>query len=135
MPDDTTAVTETYTDYVARFQTLDPRAVLPYYHLPCMFVSPRGVAVMTTPVEVEAVFAGIMADLSRRGYGRTALTRLRVRLLDETIALLSATGVRYRTDGEELEGLGATYTLRRVGAGWRIVLTTVHAPDVVALDR
>jgi hypothetical protein len=35
------AITETFTDYTQAFQTLDPCAALPYFHVPCMFIRHR----------------------------------------------------------------------------------------------
>ena len=125
MPDPT----EMYHAYFDAFQTLDPRAVLPYFHVPGMLLSPRGVSVVTTDAELEAMWAKVMDDLRSRDYGRSTLTDLRVEPLTAGIALLSARVTRYRTDGTELERIGVTYTLLRVGDAWKIVLTTIYDPD------
>jgi limonene-1,2-epoxide hydrolase len=130
MPDPT----EMYRAYFNAFQTLDPRAVLPYFHVPGMLLSPRGVSVITTDAELEAMWARVMNDLRRRDYGRSTLTDLRVEPLSDTIALLSVRVTRYRTHGTELERIGVTYTLLRVGEAWKIVLTTIHDPDPVGTE-
>jgi hypothetical protein len=39
--------------------------------------------------------------------------------------------VRYNTDGQELERLGETYTLRRTEDGWKIVVAMMHNPEAV----
>jgi len=36
------AITQTFTNYIQTFQTLDPHATLPYFHLPCVFIPPQG---------------------------------------------------------------------------------------------
>jgi ketosteroid isomerase-like protein len=51
--------------------------------------------------------------------------------MGEDIALLSVNRVRYRTDGQELERLGETYTFRKTADGWKIVVATMHDPDTV----
>lgn len=123
------AITRTFTKYAQAFQTLDPKAVLPYCHVPCMLIAPQGALVMATPAEVEALFAQMARGLKARGYARSELTDLRVRQVSETIAFVSVGRVRYKTDGQELERLGETYTFRKTGDEWRIVVATVHDPD------
>jgi ketosteroid isomerase-like protein len=54
-----------------------------------------------------------------------------VKQMGEDIALLSVNRVRYRTDGQELERLGETYTFRKTADGWKIVVATMHDPDTV----
>ncbi len=39
--------------YLQAFETLDPEAPLPYYHLPSMFIAPQGVFVAQTPRRLE----------------------------------------------------------------------------------
>jgi ketosteroid isomerase-like protein len=120
-----------YLAYLEAFQTLDPRAVLPYYHVPSVLLSSRGVSVMAAATDVEAVFATMMDGLQARGYAGSKITDQRVKLLSDTIAMVSGRGMRYRSGGQELERLSATYTLRRTDGGWKIVMTTVHDPDVI----
>jgi hypothetical protein len=60
MAGDENTIAQTYSNYVQAFQTLDRRAVLPYCHVPCMFVSPQGVRIMETPSEVESLFNRVM---------------------------------------------------------------------------
>jgi ketosteroid isomerase-like protein len=118
--DDSAAITQTYTEYFRAFQALDTHGVLPYCHVPCMFATPPGVAVATTSEEVAALFAPLMESLRARGYGHSELTDLRVKQLSDTTALLNIRGVRYRTDGAELEPLGAAAIRTKA---------THHGPD------
>ena len=76
---DETVITRTFTECVQAFQTLNPQAIVPYCHVPCMF-------------------------------GRSELTDLQVSQMNETIAFVSVSRVRYKTDRQELERLGETYT-------------------------
>jgi len=41
MASDKDIITQTFADYVQAFQTLDPRSVFSYCHIPCMFMRPR----------------------------------------------------------------------------------------------
>jgi ketosteroid isomerase-like protein len=126
---DRDAITQTYTDYFRAFQTLNPDAVVPYYHVPFLAISPQGVAVMTTTEEVRALFATMLNALRARDYARSEWEDLQVKPLSAQTALVSARVLRYATGGRELERFGATYVLRKTDAGWKIVVITVHDPD------
>jgi ketosteroid isomerase-like protein len=128
---DTAAITQTFTDYIHTFQTLDPQATLSYCHTPCMFISPQGVRVMATQVEAAALFTQVMEGLKARRYARSELTDLHVHQMSENTAFVSVGRVRYATAGEELERLGETYTFRKTEAGWKIVVAMIHDPDTV----
>jgi ketosteroid isomerase-like protein len=125
------AITQTYTDYVHAFQTLDPHAVLSYCHVPCMVLSTQAVCVMATPAEVEALFIRLFKDLKARNYARSEITDLHVHQMSENIAMLRVSRVRYTTDGHELERLGETYTFRNTADGWKIVVATMHDPHTI----
>jgi ketosteroid isomerase-like protein len=131
MGQDEKLIAETFTDYVHAFQTLNAQAVFSYCHVPCMFIAPQGVLVMTTVAEVEAFFRRVMEGLKARGYGRSELTDLQVKRMSERAGLVSVGRVRYATDGRELEQLGETYSLRKTDDGWKIAAAMVHDPDAV----
>jgi ketosteroid isomerase-like protein len=132
MTENEEVITQTYTNYVQAFQTLNARAVHSYCHVPCMLISPQGVRVMTTSTEIEALFARLLEDLKARSYARSEVTDLYVRQMSETIAFLSVSRVRYKTDGQELERLGETYTFRKTPDGWKIVVATMHDPHTLS---
>jgi ketosteroid isomerase-like protein len=125
------AITQTFTNYIETFQKLDPHATLPYFHVPCMFISPQGVRVLVTAADVEALLSQVMEGLKARGYARSELLDRHVKQMSGDIALVSVGRVRYATDGRELERFGETYTLRRTEAGWKIVVAIIHDADGV----
>jgi ketosteroid isomerase-like protein len=131
MTSDKERIVQTLRDIFESFQTLDPRAMVPHYHTPCLSIAAEGVTVMATAADVEARFARVMASLKARGYARSDFSDVRVTLLGENIALLSVNGARYKTDGKVLEPLGVTYTLRKYGTAWKVVVLTRHDPDVI----
>jgi hypothetical protein len=51
--------------------------------------------------------------------------------MSEHTAFVSVSRVRYKSDGQELEQLGETYTLRRTDDGWKIAVAMIHDPDTV----
>ena len=120
------AIVRTYTEYFGAFQTLDPEAVLPYYHLPFMVLSPAGVAAAGDTASARTMFSGMMSALRGRGYARSEWSRLGVQQLGEDAAMLGCGVARFKTDGTVLERFGATYTFRRTDAGWKIAVLVVH---------
>lgn len=131
MAEEKQLIIQTYKQYFEAFQALDPRAIVSYYHVPCVSISSGGVLVMTTGADVEAMFTRMMERLKRLGYARSELTDLRVTQLSDTIALLGIRGARYKEDGSVLEPLGATYTLRKTEGGWKMAVLTLHDPDII----
>jgi hypothetical protein len=125
------AITQTFTNYIQTFQTLDPRATLPYFHVPCMFIPPQGVRVLATAADLEALLTEVMQGLKARGYAWSELMDLVVKQMSGNTALVSVSRVRYATDGRELERLGETYTLRRTEGDWKIAVAMIHDPDIV----
>lgn len=128
MAEQENVIVQTFTSYVEAFQTLDPRAPLPYCHVPCIFIAPQGVLVMATVDEIEKFFTRVMDGLKARNYARSELSTLQVKQMSGDAALVSVSRVRYKTDGQELERVGETYTLRHTGQGWKIVVAMIHDP-------
>ncbi len=113
------------------FRRCERQPLLPYLHLPCMFIAPQGVAVMSNATEVESLLDRMMEGLKARGYARSELTDVEAIPLSENIVLVSVSRARYKKDGSQLERVGETYTFRKIDNGWKIVTATVHDPDVI----
>ena len=129
MARETEAITQTFTHYVQAFQTLNPHAMLPYCHVPCMFLSPDGVRVMATAAEVVALFTQVMEGLKARRYARSEVTDLHVHQMSEPLAVVSVSWVQFTAEGQERERLGETYTFRSIDDGWKIAGAIIHDPD------
>jgi len=125
------AITQAFTNYIQAFQTLDPHATIPYFHVPCMFIPPQGVHVLATAADVQALLIQVMEGLKARGYARSELLNLHVNQMSDNTALVTVSRVRYATDGRELERFGETYTLRRIEGGWKIAVAMILDPDIV----
>ena len=128
-------IIQTYRDYVQDFQSLDPKAILPYYHAPCISISSREVRVMATLSDIEESFAGNMEILRQNKYARTDIIEIHVRKMSTGLALVSVDLERYTSDGERLGGptrtYPYTYTLRKVDDNWKIVVAMAHAPESI----
>ena len=123
---DITDVTKFLNWYYAIFSTLDIEAIAPFFHEPCVFISPQGVVTAQTHDNVKDVFHTIADTLRSKGYGRSDLINLKVQRLSDTATLASGIADRYKTDGQELERAGVTYVLQKAGDGWKIAVTVIH---------
>jgi hypothetical protein len=95
--------------YSAVFGRGDVSAIGQHCNVPFVVISSQEVKVLPTMSEIEAYYGGIQRDLRERGYSHSTPSELH----DQTRALASAVFVRHKTDGSELETIGATYVLRK----------------------
>ena len=87
-----------------------------------------------TRSEIEARYGAYLRGLRERGYSHSTWSELHVKLLDQ-IALASGVFVRHKTDGSELETIGATYVLRKTEGEWKIAVVIRHLPaNVIRAD-
>ena len=122
-------VTEFLSGYYVTFSTLDLESIAPFFHEPCLFISPQGVMATPTHNEVKEVFEAIAEGLRAKGYGRSELANLEVKPMSDTTTLASGVAVRYKTDGNELERVGVTYIVQKSDGDWRIAVTVIHDID------
>jgi len=128
LPVDEEAIKGAFNRYELALESLSPREMLPYCHLPLMFVSSRGVRVMTSSTDVDTFLAETVAMLKARRYARSEVTDLRVKQMSRGIALVIVSRIHYNAQGERLEWVGETYTFRKTTDGWKIVVAAVHNP-------
>ena len=127
-----TAVDHALRDYNDAFGRGDLSAIGQHCNVPFVRISPQGVKVCPTMSEIEAGYAGVLVDLRARGYSHSTWSELHIKLLDQTTALASTVFVRHKTDGSELETIGATYVLRKTEGEWKIVVLT--RANVIRVD-
>src|SRR5262245_8503311 len=114
--------------YTQAFQALDARAVAQFFHEPAFFITPGDVHALPTTAAVEQMYARVMADLPP-DYARTEFGPISVHRLADDLAMVSGAGVWKNAANDDLMPFGMTYTLRRTGNTWRIVVAAIHAPD------
>ena len=117
--------------YADDFARQDLAAAAAHYSMPCLLLTDQGPVVFGTHEELVAQFAVLLDRLGASGYTGGEYTTLHVRAVGERTALVSAAAVRYGQSGRELERIGATYTLHRSDAGWKITVLVAHPPDRV----
>ena len=125
---DDSGVLEAFGRYTQAFQALDARAVARHFHEPAFFITPKEVVSLPTLEAVEQTYARVMADMPP-DYVRTEFSPLAEHRLSDDLAMVSGCGVWKNAANEDLMPFGMTYTLRRSGQSWRIVVAAIHAPD------
>jgi ketosteroid isomerase-like protein len=121
-------VLEAFGKYTEAFQKLDARAVAQYFHEPAFFITPKEVVCLPTHEAVEHAYARVMADMPP-DYVRTEFSPLSVHRLSDDLTMVSGCGAWKNATNDDLMPFGMTYTLRRIGQTWRIVVAMIHAPD------
>jgi ketosteroid isomerase-like protein len=119
---------EAFRRYTQAFQALDAHAVAQYFHEPAFFITPKDVLALPTAEAVEQTYARVMADMPP-DYVRTEFSALSEHWLGDDLAMVSGGGAWKNAANEDLMPFGMTYTLRRSGDIWRIVVAAIHAPD------
>ncbi|MGH8543983.1 MAG: DUF6841 family protein [Gammaproteobacteria bacterium] len=110
------------------FSELDLPRWLSYFHTSYLIMAPEGVIAPSSEEEGIELLRPHVESLRNRGYARSELHRVSVKLLSETTALAAVEWIRRRSDDEELERVGATYALFEGDEGWKIIMVTVHSP-------
>ncbi len=123
---DETAVRKTLDEYYRAFSTLSVQAILPYLNQPALLVGSLGVIPLPTPSAIEPIFGPVMERLRERGYARSELGSLEVRILGAQSAFATGIAIRYKSDGEELERAGISYLLRKTDDAWKLVVMVLH---------
>jgi ketosteroid isomerase-like protein len=126
--DETSEALEAFRRYTQAFQALDAHAVAQHFHEPAFFITPRDVLALATVEAVEETYTRVMADMPP-DYARTEFAPLSEHRLSDDLVMVSGGGVWKNAANEDLMPFGMTYTLRRNGQTWRIVVAAIHAPD------
>ncbi|MBW2423665.1 MAG: hypothetical protein JRG86_05420 [Deltaproteobacteria bacterium] len=109
----------------------DASDALPYYHAPCLFITPLGVALYPTSEALARHFAGVMLDMQSKRYQRTGLGHPHLTPLGAHSALLSLEIARFDLDERQYDEYGVTYTLARSDQGWQIAVVNTHPKEAV----
>jgi len=111
--------------------TFDMRRALSFCHEPSMLITAARATSSLTRGDAEAGWVRAFVVRQReRGYARQDVAQLHVKQMSSR-ALASAEVLRYKTGGELLERVGASYILRRTNEGWTIAAVMTHDPDSV----
>jgi hypothetical protein len=114
------------TAYVRAFETLNPDAVVPFYHLPCTFIAPQNLFVAPDAETARAVAAHLMEQAKSQGYRRTEIRNLKTRQLAADLAWLTGVFVRLDEEEKEVGRFGFTYLVRTAESTWKIAVAVAH---------
>lgn len=117
---------ETLTSYVRAFESQEAQAVVPFYRLPCTFVRPDGVWIVSDQATALTLAAHMIDHARNQGYKRTEIAELNVRRLASELALLSGVFTRYDAGDAEIGRFGFTYVVRVEDGAWKIVVAMAH---------
>ncbi len=113
-------------EYVKAFETLEASAVTPFYQLPCTFIRPDGVWVVSDDATAATLAAHLIDHARSQGYRRTKTLDLEVRRLAAGLALMTGVFARTNAADEEIGRSGFTYVVRRDDGAWKIVVAIAH---------
>jgi hypothetical protein len=132
MTDQTPAIpktfAETFGEYAVAFNTLKPTAVEHFFNKPSMLMTSGEYVVMTHSPEVLGVFEKLMKGLKAKNFKESKVLSLDTKQLSENQGLVVGTAKRFDKVGKEIEHFGFTYTLRKVGDEWKIIVGVLHDP-------
>ncbi len=117
---------ETLRAYVKAFESLDADAVVPFYHLPCMFLAPPGVSLVADAAAARGLVEKLIEHARSQGYRRTETVGLSTTRLADTLASLSGVFVRFDGEDREISRFGFLYVLHRSAGAWRIAVAVAY---------
>lgn len=122
-------VEEFYRRYIDGFNREDIDLFMGSFDQPFALLSgEHGAAVFADEAAAQRFYTQTMIAIQERGWGRSAIDRIKVWPLAGNLATLMADVTRYKQDGSILERLRAFYTLRNGGQGWKIVTVAMAPP-------
>lgn len=120
---------EAFWRYTKAFQSLDSQAIPPHFNEPAMMITPKGIQMLPNAAAIERAYASIMAELPAQRYSHTEFSPVEERRLGDDLTVLTGSGNWVDVDGRKFMPFGMTYTMRRTGSDWRIVVAIIHSAD------
>ncbi len=124
-------VDQLFIDYFRDFSNLDLKAIVSYFHLPCVFIVPNDVLVFSTAAEVEEFWTPRFEAMKAADFGHTERHEASIQMLNDHTAMASSLAVRFKKNGTKLERRGAAFAVRKTDEGWKIVTVIHHSPENV----
>lgn len=119
-----------YRGYIEAFNREDIDQFTQCFNYPYAWITgERGLTMCSSESDHQSGASQMMIALKGRGWARSQTDRLEAWPMAESLAMIMADVTRFKGDGSILERVRASYTLRRVAGGWRIVtLGEIKAP-------
>ena len=98
---------DTLMEYVRAFETLDPAVFVPYYNVPCLFMTPAGLRAVADAAAAHALASELVAKARQYGFKRTeSLGPLDCKMLSANLAVLSGVFRRLNSTDQVIMDLG-----------------------------
>ena len=118
---------QAFASYIKAFETLDPEAVLRFYHAPSIFIAPQGVFSVADANEARVLLARFMSQMKSQSYKRTEVVGLTVSELSPILVCCAGEFLRFNAEEDVISRVGFTYTLR-YEENWKIVVAALYEP-------
>jgi ketosteroid isomerase-like protein len=121
-----------FQDYIKAFNTKDASNLIPFFYDPILLVDREKDPVILDKSIIGRIksffgFKKVFKDLEKSGFDHSELDNgLQVKLLSETIGIVTGNATRYKADRSVLERFGYTYTFRKTSKGWKIITGIIH---------
>jgi hypothetical protein len=114
----------------ARDPLADPRRLLEFYAVPLVLSGDDGARVFATEAHVIAFVRGLVDGLRPVQYSHSETLDGDLVEVNRSTCLYRAEFSRRRTDGTEIERVGATYFIARGQSGLRIFAVAIRPPTL-----
>jgi hypothetical protein len=129
-------ITIAFGAYAQAFNSLDPKQVEPFFHLPAMLMTSAEVAVMQNSIEVCKVFKTLMEDLKVKDFKESKIIgSLKVTQLSDNQGQVVGVAKRFNKADKEIEHFGFTYTMRKVEDRWKIIAGVLYEPETFSNSK
>ena len=111
---------------VQAFRTADPIGMREYFDVPSMVLRQTATPLVCSTIEEldarwRTTIAGLPAD-----YDHSVCHSIEVQIINPATAIATASGSRYRANGEEIRRVDASYVLTKTSGDWRVAVTIPH---------
>jgi hypothetical protein len=115
-----------FRDYAAAFDAFDAGGIATYYHCPCLIVTDGLVASLSTNEAILDNMRGVLEHHRAQNVGRADVSELHVEVQAENLAIVRLRWVVHDQAGARIWNWFNTYNLADHGAGWKILVSTIH---------
>lgn len=117
--------------YAGALSTAEPSAASAHWHAPALLLSPERARVVTAGDEVERALEPAFERLSEAEYARSEAAEVRIRPLDDGVALADVRWDRYDARGGVFDRSATLYLLRRADGEWKLAAASRHPAETM----
>lgn len=122
-------VDSAFDNYLAVWATIDVEKIVPLFNIPAVLINPAyGVVLMPDEGTLRNVIGLVIDQGKANNWARAEMRDRKLELLAENLAAVSGTLCEINSDDEAYQRTGATYTLLRSGADWKVCSITAYDP-------